>query len=219
MSFFIDIHTHHLPKNGQILALKNLHDSFENINPLFYYSAGLHPCLQHTDHLEKDEAMLKKCLRHDHVLMVGECGLDRLSDIPFPQQEKIFINHILLANEYAKPLIVHCVKAHRELIQLLKDYRVNVPVIFHGFNNKYEIAKLVLDQGYYLSFGRSINNLTTQNTFLKIPPNKILMETDDGLCDIESIYMQACRLRNIRLPEWQLQIRQNFSDIFPKLPA
>ncbi len=219
MSLYIDIHTHHAPKKGDVLAIKNKHQSFEHNNPLFYYSGGLHPTLQSVSNLEGDLIVLKNHLLKEHFLAVGECGLDRLSDMPLQIQEKLFIHQIQLANELAKPLIIHCVRAHREVFKLLRDFQVNVPVIFHGFNNKYELAKSVLDQGYYLSFGKSIYNPGIQTTFTKLPADKIFMETDDGEMDIQTIYHYACQLRNISLSDWQLQIRQNFSDIFPNLPS
>ena len=216
---YIDIHTHRPRFESNIFSIQNLQRDFQQYNSLFYYSAGIHPRFINEQTIDEDYILLKKSLLSDHFLAIGECGLDRLSDTPFHTQEKIFARQIQIANELAKPLLIHCVRAHREVIQLLNDHRVNVPVIFHGFNNKYDFAKQILDQGYYLSFGKSITNPIVQQTFLKLPADKLFMETDAGPLDIETIYQHASQLRQISLYDWQLQIRQNFIDIFPNLPA
>ena len=149
---------------------------------------------------------------------MGECGLDRLIETSFSLQEKVFVRQIQLANELAKPLIIHCVRAHREVLFHLEEQKVNVPVIFHGFNNNYETAVSVLQKGYYLSFGHTLMNPSVQSYFAKLPANRILMETDDKEISIESVYSMAASLRSTSLGEWQRQVYQNGCQIFPKLP-
>ncbi len=158
--------------------------------------------------------MLKLYSINKRVLAIGECGLDRLCDTPFPLQIKVFTEQIMWANEVAKPLLIHCVKAHRETISLLQDCKNLMPVIFHGFNNNQEIAKQIINNGYYLSFGKSLFNPTIENLFSSMPIDKIFLETDDSNGDIQSIYKQAAKIKNTSIDQLNLQIHLNVQQVF-----
>jgi TatD DNase family protein len=53
-------------------------------------------------------------------------------------------------------MIIHCVKAWAEVFSLLENGKVKVPVIFHGFNKSKSLAHEIVEQGYYLSFGKAL---------------------------------------------------------------
>lgn len=149
-----------------------------------------------------------------NVLAIGECGLDRICNTDFKLQEKVFIEQIIWANEIAKPLIIHCVKAHHEVLLLLKEYNRTSPVIFHGFNNKIETANKILEHGHYLSFGKHILNPSIENVFSKISIERIFLETDDSDISIYAIYKQAAKIKNISTEQLSLQIKKNLESIF-----
>lgn len=174
---------------------------------------GIHPWYIDSKTIKAELTQMKIASRHKNVLAIGECGLDRICDTDFKLQEKVFIKQILWANEIAKPLIIHCVKAHHEALLILKEYNRISPVIFHGFNNKIEIANKILEQGHYLSFGKHIMNPIIENVFSKISLEKIFLETDDCDIDIESIYKQAAKIKNISKEQLSLQIKKNLESI------
>ena len=149
-----------------------------------------------------------------NVLAIGECGLDRICNTDFKLQEKVFVEQILWANEIAKPLIIHCVKAHHEVLLLLKEFNRTSPVIFHGFNNKLETANKILEHGHYLSFGKQLLNPAIENIFSKISLEKIFLETDDSEVAIDDIYKQAAKIKNISTERLSLQIKNNLNRIF-----
>ena len=149
-----------------------------------------------------------------NVLAIGECGLDRICNTDFKLQEKVFVEQILWANEIAKPLIIHCVKAHHETLLLLKEFNRTSPVIFHGFNNKLETANKILEHGHYLSFGKQLLNPAIENIFSKISLEKIFLETDDSEVAIDDIYKQAAKIKNISTERLSLQIKNNLNRIF-----
>lgn len=157
---------------------------------------------------------MKIASQQKNVIAIGECGLDRLSNTDFKLQEKIFIEQILWANEIAKTIIIHCVKAHQECLIILKEYNRTSPVIFHGFNNKLETANKILGQGHYLSFGRHIFNPVIESVFSKISLEKIFLETDDSDISIDDIYKQAAKIKNISTEQLSLQIKKNLDSIF-----
>lgn len=54
------------------------------------------------------------------VWAIGECGLDKYSQVDFDIQKQYFIKQIELSELTHKPLIIHCVKAYNELLNLKK---------------------------------------------------------------------------------------------------
>ncbi len=210
---FVNIHTHQGHLEG-IWSIQNIHETFDSIQAINNYSVGIHPW--HIDKLNWKEnfTKLKIASKNNHILAIGECGLDRLCVADFKLQEEIFIQHIKWANEIAKPLIIHCVRAHDEVLQLLKDYQCNVPVIFHGFNNKKELAEKIIKSGYYLSFGKALFNPGVEIIFNDLPLEKIFFETDDSDSTIESVYQQAGRIKNISLEQLSLQLKKNAQKVF-----
>jgi TatD DNase family protein len=164
--------------------------------------------------MKQELAEMKIASNQKNVLAIGECGLDRICTTDFKLQERVFIEQILWANEIAKPLIIHCVKAHQESLILLKEYNRTSPVIFHGFNNKLETANKILEKGYYLSFGKHLFNPAIENIFSKISIEKIFLETDDSDIGIDAIYKQAAKIKNISTEQLSLQIKKNLDCIF-----
>jgi len=184
------------------------------MNSLFNYSVGIHPWYIVSNTIKEELAQMKIASQQKNVIAIGECGLDRLCTTDFKLQEKVFIEQILWANEIAKPIIIHCVKAHQECLTLLKEYNRTSPVIFHGFNNKLETANKILRQGHYLSFGRHIFNPIIESIFSKISLENIFLETDDSDSCIDDIYKQAAKIKNISIEQLSLQIKKNMERIF-----
>lgn len=210
---FANIH-HHSPHQSGIWSIQNKDHDFDSANTLFNYSFGIHPWHINQKTYLQDIDSLKIASKKKHVLAIGECGIDRLCSTPLPIQKETFIHHIVWANMIAKPLIIHCVKAHQEILQILKEYPCHVPVIFHGYNNNETIAKQILKAGYYLSFGKSLFKPSMELIFNKLPLEHIFLETDNEDCSIQSIYSQACMIRNISLNQLCRQIQKNIQRVF-----
>ena len=210
---FINIHTHLPHKNGT-WSIQNLFKDFDSIGSLFYYSVGIHPWHIDENTVAAEMAKVKMASELKNVLAIGECGLDRVCKTPYKLQEKIFIEQLLWANEIAKPLIIHCVRAHREILFLLKEYNNLAPVIFHGFNNNEEIANSIIEAGCMISFGKSLMYPNAENVFSKIPIENIFLETDDNEIIIDDIYKQAAKIKNISTERLSLQIQKNRNKVF-----
>lgn len=210
---YINIHTHQSHKTG-VWSIHNLHNNFESANSLFNYSVGIHPWYINENTISNDFEKMKLASNKINVLAIGECGLDRICKTSFELQKAVFIRHIQWANEIAKPIIIHCVKAHEDILELLQDYPCHVPVIFHGFNNKQSTANKIIKAGYYLSFGNALIYPSNEIVFNNIPLDKIFLETDDSNHTIEAIYKQAGRIKNISLEQLNLQIKKNTKKVF-----
>ena len=95
---FIDIHTH---QSGD-----------------GYPTYGIHPW-----RLQPNLSLLETFLKEDKIVAIGETGLDRLHKDTFALQLNFFEQHILLSEQYHKPLIIHNVKATADLLRLYKKHQ------------------------------------------------------------------------------------------------
>jgi len=213
LTLLINIHTHR-PNNNDEWYIQNLHADFDQLRSLCFYSVGLHPWYIDPKNIKHEMLLMKTASQQKNALAIGECGLDRLCNTDFKFQEKIFTEQIIWANEIAKPLIIHCVRAHAEILKLLKEYNRISPVIFHGFNNSEDLANNIIQKGYFLSFGKQLFNPSMEKVFSKIGGEYFFLETDDSDYTIDNIYKQAAKIRNISLDGLSLQIKQNLKGVF-----
>jgi TatD DNase family protein len=211
---FLDVHTHHPSGSPEVLAIANRHCGFGAPCNSRYVSAGLHPWYLRADMLSDDFDELRRYAAEPEVLAIGECGLDKLMATDWATQCRAFEWQIGLAAELRKPLVIHCVKAFRECLGLLKE--TSVPVIFHGINNRLSVIRPVIDAGYFLSFGKALlhPNEAIMEAFRAVPADQLFLETDDSGADIREIYKTAARLRNIPEKEIVLQLESNFGKVF-----
>lgn len=209
---YINIHTHR-PRAGE-WAISNLYNHFELVSAPGNYSIGIHPGYIQEDDPDTQCMLLKKYIKHTNVLAIGECGLDKLSATNLSLQEKIFRIQLQWANDIHKPIIIHCVKAFDEVLSILSDMRVTVPVIFHGFNKKITVAEKILGHGHYVSFGKALMHENTADAFSQVPDGTFFLETDDAPIHIETIYAQAAAIRKIPPEALILQMKTQAEKIF-----
>ena len=195
-----------------MLTIQNLHEGFDMAGSGIC-SMGLHPW-----YLSEKALLLPKltnAARQPNVLAIGECGLDKVKGAPFEEQVDAFIAQVQLANRVNKPLIIHCVQAHEEVLEVFRLHRPQAPVIFHGFNRKASIAKRLTDEGYYLSFGGAIlKNATAMEVLTEVSGKQFFLETDDSTATIQDIYKKAAELRNTDMETLILQLGHNFNAVF-----
>ncbi|MBY0315054.1 MAG: TatD family hydrolase [Bdellovibrionales bacterium] len=151
---------------------------------------GLHPwrVLEMTkDEIEEQMRWLEQNLIHAQAC--GETGLDFFRD---PQKEKahlqeeIFLRHLELNRQWNKPLVLHCVKAHGPLLDLLT--RENFTGIAHGFSGSFEVAERYVQLGYKISVGRGVYHSGyhgLKEAVKKLPLEAILIESDSTFEDNE----------------------------------
>ena len=149
-------------------------------------------------------------------IAIGECGLDKLSKVDFDLQEEVFIEQIKLANSIKKPLIIHCVKAFNELINCLSLNDNQVPVIIHGFNNNENIARVLVNEGYYFSFGKALLSYESNaaKAIIQVGRKNFFLETDDADISIKYIYKKASELLRVDEEIVQQQLKANFERVF-----
>lgn len=208
----INIHTHKL-EGIREWAIKNLYEDFNKIPKEGVFSMGLHPWyISPNWPREFDE--LAKYAKDKKVVAIGECGLDKICDVELALQHEVFTKQVELASHLKKPLIIHCVRAFEEILHILKYSKSKVPVIFHGFNKSISLAKKIIDQGHWLSFGKALQHADVQNTIAALPIEKIFLETDDAPISITEVYNLAASALKIERNLLSFQIQKNAATVF-----
>lgn len=145
-----------------------------------------------------------------HCAAVGECGLDKRIATPLVLQQQLLGLHIHIANDLHKPLILHCVHAHNELIAQLKKDKSQYGGVIHAFTGSYETAQQYIDMGFYLGVGGAITYERAHKTraaVAKIPLEFIVLETDAPDMPLQGKQGQ----RNS--PEYLAQVAQVLADL------
>ena len=213
--FFFDVHTHKRSVSKNVFSIENKYPNATDFTKPF--SIGIHPWFIKSENLEKELLYIEKQLNSENCFALGECGLDKNTATDFELQKEVFKKQVELSEKYQKPLIIHCVKAHQEIIEIKKELKPKQIWIFHGFNKKYQVAESLLKNGIILSFGTAIiKNKKLQEIISNIDISSILLETDDSDNDIKEVYQKVSELKKITVEELQQKIKQNFKSIFKK---
>ena len=211
---YINLHTHIFSDRADILEIVNQYpQEFDAAIP--HYSIGIHPWYIVENRVDEDLAIIESKLELENCLAIGECGLDKRVEIPFDLQINVFERQLILAEEYKKPVIIHCVAAFQEVIEIKKRLEINVPMIIHGFSKNIETAQQLLNNVFYLSFGKYLlRNQELEAVFKAIPDHRFFLETDTIEEGIREFYQLAAKYKNIELEAMQNQVQHNFESIF-----
>ena len=213
---YLDLHTHRTYREQNIKYIKNVIAGVDTLIANNWFSAGIHPWYLNENYLTE----LEKLVTQPNCLAVGECGLDMMPSIikkySLQYQKKIFLAQAELAEQYQKPLIIHCVKCFDKLLAIKKSFNPKVPWIIHGFNKGKELAGQLTDAGFYLSFGSQLfANEKNCKALQSTPLNRIFLETDEQTTyNINHIYQKTAKITNIDLHDLQRQIHLNFTEVF-----
>ena len=151
--------------------------------------------------------------------LIGECGLDGVKNPDDEPQNSVFCQHILLAEELKRPLIIHAVRAQ----EWLENYWDMLPAkfVFHSYNGKREVLKKILKAGGYVSFSASIlRNADKEELVNMVPADKLLLETDgpyqgpDKNAEVTPVYIprlaeKIAGWRGENLPDFAARVYQN----------
>ncbi len=179
----------------------------ENIVPAF----AIHPWYvsELNDNWSERLAMM---LQKFPQALIGECGLDGLKP-NVEKQKQVFAEHIRLAEELKRPLIIHAVKA----VALIEEYWDKLPqkFVIHGYNGKVEFLKKIIQKGGYIGVGNGLlRHPQAQELLSFIPLTKILCETDapfqrEGSWQIKEMMEKISNLLKIPLEQLSSQVYQN----------
>ncbi len=150
--------------------------------PFMYGAVGVHPsdCGNLT---EADIKTLKEASKHPKIKAIGEIGLDYYyDDVDKDTQKKWFSRQIELAKEVDLPVIIHDREAHKDTVDILKSLNADkVGGVLHCFSGSCEMAKEVLDMGFYIAFGGTLtfkNARKAIEVLEYVPLDRVVIETD-----------------------------------------
>lgn len=211
----IDFHTHQFANRNhfQITSVfaQDLPVSESNV----FFTAGIHPWHIGSVDPEKCLDAIEIASGSSKMLAIGECGLDRAVSQNFQLQVSVFKEQIFLSKRISKPLIIHCVRAFSDLIQLRKQYRSDSPWIIHGYRGNQETTKKLIKQGFYFSFGEALISDPKMAEVLKlVPTSRFFFETDESTVEIEKIYFFAGRILQLSDELLTSTVFNNFKTVF-----
>lgn len=211
---YIDVHCHR-SDNQALIALISIDLEADSERPsTSFYSAGIHPWNIGSDWAHQ----LDRLENHPRLLAIGECGLDSVIAVPMDLQISAFERQIVLATQWRKPLIIHCVRAFNQLIAIKQRYADHAKAwIVHGCNSHPELVKQLLAHGFYLSFGKALLNPGSRavKSLPLIPVDKLFLETDAAdTINIDAVYAAAAKIINSDVDSLKRQLASNFQRVF-----
>ncbi len=112
------------------------------------------------------------------VVAIGECGLDyHYMHSPRETQRQVLLRHIALAKSRDLPVIIHNRESTDDMLELLPPGKG----ILHSFTEDYEVAKKLIDRGYFISFSGIVTFRTAESLrdcAKRLPHDRVLIETD-----------------------------------------
>ena len=154
-------------------------------HPGFLYStAGIHPHDASAYDSVRTTKTLEGLYKLDHVVAVGECGLDFNRDFsPRDKQRDCFAAHLDLASKNRLPLFLHERDAFDTFYSMMKETRGRVSRgVVHCFTGSLENAKAYLDLDLHLGITGWIcderRGKHLREVVKEIPVNRLMLETD-----------------------------------------
>ena len=214
---FIDIHAHSAKAAEGLIQIVNL--DLEQIAPKEgHYSYGIHPWEADKADFQIETALqhLEERLKSPNVLALGEAGLDKIHKATYEQQIELFERQIELSETLQKPMILHDVRSHNEVIALRKKHKARQPWILHGFSGTEQDIRQLIGQGIYLSVGESLLHPERMiyKSFIFIDLDYLFLETDMADIGIESVYEAAAKLLEKDIDAFRAQIFRNFAALW-----
>lgn len=166
------------------------------------------------------------------VVAVGETGLDYYYDnSPRKLQQFLFREHIALAREASKPLVVHVRDAFDDAFRILEvEGGSSCGGVIHCFSGTEEDARRATDMGFFISFSGLVtfpNAGDLRKTAALLPEDVILCETDSPFLAprpmrgktnepayVRYVYEELARARDVDLEHFARAVERNALRLF-----
>lgn len=149
--------------------------------PFVYAAVGVHPSDSESwnDEVAKEFRLLAK---HPKVKAIGEIGLDYYweDNALAADQQKVFRAQMDLARETKLPVIIHDREAHRDCLEIVKEYP-DLTGVYHCYSGGVEDAKTLVKLGWMISFTGVVtykNARKSLDVIKLLPMDRIMIETD-----------------------------------------
>ncbi len=161
-----------------------------------YPMLGLHPEEVKADYKEQ-LALIRTVIDANKPIAIGEVGLDYYWSREFEREQlDAFRIQVEWSVETRLPLMIHCRKAQNEMINLLRQYKKDLPGgVFHCFTGNEKEAEQLLQ------FDRFVLGIGGVSTFKKSPLPVVLPKSvplDRIVLETDSPYMAPTPMRGKR---------------------
>jgi len=148
-----------------------------------YSTAGVHP--HHaSDYTEDSDALIRKLVKKDVVVAVGECGLDYFRNFsPREAQLDAFRRQLDIARDCGLPVFLHQRDAHDDFVEILESALPDLSrAVAHCFTGEGESLHEYVAMGLYVGItgwicderrGQHLHDIVSV-----IPDDRLLIETD-----------------------------------------
>lgn len=145
-------------------------------------AVGIHPHHAKVTQPE-DIKKLRFTTENENIVAVGETGLDFHYNFSTPdQQAELFREHLKIAADFDKPVIIHSRVAMEQTLKILDEFGGHLKkIVFHCYSEDAETAKMLLDRGYYISFTGVVtfkNADIARQAAKVVPLDRLMIETD-----------------------------------------
>ena len=225
-------------------------------HPYIRAAVGLHPI--HLEDIEVDDSEVEGQVKFhtrkedfrravyedllkssDKIVAMGEVGLDywRLPEdereLEFYKERQIdtLNSQLDLALDYKKPAILHCRKAHDDLLSILESHgitnAIRPPGVIHCYTGNKNQLNAFLALGWYIGYNGIIFKLNLDNVIKETPLDRILLETDSpyltppnaGTERNEPIFVKhvaekIAEIKQVSFEEVARQTRENTRKVF-----
>lgn len=131
--------------------------------------------------LEQHEVRLEPLSTSNlRLVAIGEIGLDYHWDTTYKaEQHEALREQMRWAQQYDLPVMIHSREATEDTLSILREFP-SVKGVMHCFSGSHEVAKQVVDMGYYLGIGGvlTFKNCRLAENLVGIPLESLVLETD-----------------------------------------
>ncbi len=212
----IDFHTHRTSNDSGTLIRSLLLSEAEKITENDLFSVGIHPWHSENIDFKAQLSKLNTLVKRVNVVAVGEIGIDKYKGASLEKQIELFEKQVHIAEKNQKPVVIHCVRAWAELLEVKKRLKPTTPWAIHGFRGHLELAKQMVDADMYISFGPAILNASDVllESIKIVPLNKLFIETDEIDVSLKNLYITIAKIKKVKFRDLEEQINFNFTDFF-----
>lgn len=166
-------------------GLAELEQKFSSDRVKLQTAFGVHPHDADTwDDSVRDR--VSRLCQLESAVALGEIGLDYYyNHSPADVQQKVFVQQLELAGELDLPVIIHSRDSEADTMKILDRHfssgHYNKTGVVHCYTGSAETAELILDLGFYLSFGGIVTfkkAAEMRDVVSRVPLERILLETD-----------------------------------------
>lgn len=223
-----------LEEFAQVHALALQHDNF-------WATVGVHPDNEGVQEPSVEDLTQRALL--PRVVAIGETGLDyyrlagrSLADLEWQRQR--FRVHIRAARATDLPLVVHTRSSAADTLDILhqESLAAGSPAprgVFHCFTESLEVARAVLDAGFYISFSGIITFKSAQDlrdVAAYVPLDRMLIETDSPYLApvpyrgrtnnpsyVPYVARQLAQVKGLQVGQVALATSDNFDQLFQRV--